>query len=151
MDIYSKPVRPLWQTDVLIIGSGSAGSTAALAAAQAGASVTIIERYGFMGGISTQVLDTFYGFYTPGAQPRKVVGGIPDRVVDELMKRGMALIRPNTYGAGNGITYDPETLKIVWEMLAQQAGVRLLFHTLVVDAIMKDDRICGVVAVGKGG
>ncbi len=151
MEVFSRPVRSLWKTNVLVIGSGSAGSTAALAAAEAGASVTLIERYGFMGGISTQVLDTFYGFYTPGAVPRKVVGGIPDRVVDELMKRGMALIRPNTYGAGNGITYDPETLKIVWETLTQQAGVRLLFHTFVVDAIQEGDRICGVIAVGKGG
>ena len=44
----------------------------------------LVERYGFMGGISTQVLDTFYGFYTPGSSPRKVVGGIPDQVVAEL-------------------------------------------------------------------
>ena len=75
MEVYSKPVRPLWKTDVLVVGSGSAGSTAALAAAHEGASVALIERYGFVGGISTQVLDTFYGFYTPGAAPRKVVGG----------------------------------------------------------------------------
>ena len=34
-----------------------------------------VERYGFMGGISTQVLDTFYGFYTPGKTAKKVVGG----------------------------------------------------------------------------
>jgi glycine/D-amino acid oxidase-like deaminating enzyme len=151
MDVFSKPVRPLWKTDVLVVGSGSAGSTAALAAAQEGASVALVERYGFMGGISTQVLDTFYGFYTPGGAPRKVVGGIPDHVVDELMQRGMALIRPNTYGAGNGITYDPETLKMVWETLAQRAGVRLLFHTFVVDALMEGDCVCGVVAVGKSG
>ncbi len=151
MEFYRKPVRDLWKTDVLVIGSGSAGSTAALAAAHMGASVALVERYGFMGGISTQVLDTFYGFYTPGRQPRKVVGGIPDRVVDELMKRGMARVRPNTYGAGNGITYDPETLKIVWESLAQQAGVKLLFHTFVVDALIEGNRVTGIVAVGKGG
>ncbi len=151
MEIYSKPVHALWKSDVLVVGSGSAGSIAALAAAQQGASVTLVERYGFMGGISTQVLDTFYGFYTPGAVPRKVVGGLPDRVVDELRQRGLALIRPNTYGAGNGITYDPEMLKIVWETLAQQAGVRLLFHIFVVDAIVEGESVRGVVAVGKGG
>ena len=148
---YSKAVRNLWKSDVLVVGSGSAGATAALAAAQAGAAVTLVERYGFMGGISTQVLDTFYGFYTPGATARKVVGGLPDRVVDELTRRGVALIRPNTYGAGNGITYDPETLKIVWETLARQAGVRLLYHTLVVDALCEAGRVRGVVAAGKGG
>jgi succinate dehydrogenase/fumarate reductase flavoprotein subunit len=144
-------MKDLWNTDVLVIGSGSSGATAAITAAREDASVALVERYGFMGGISTQVLDTFYGFYTPGSESKKVVGGVPDLVVDELMKRGKALLRPNTYGAGQGITYDPEMLKIIWEMLAQQAGVRLLYHTFVVDAIMEGDRITGVVAVNKGG
>ena len=151
MEVYSKSFLPLWHSDVLVIGSGSAGATAAITAALAGARVTLVERYGFMGGISTQVLDTFYGFYTPGSAARKVVGGVPDRVVEALMARGMALLRPNTYGAGQGITYDPETLKIVWETLAVQAGVRLLYHTFVVDALREGERVTGVVAVGKRG
>jgi glycine/D-amino acid oxidase-like deaminating enzyme len=151
MGVYSRAVRDLWSSDVLVVGSGSAGATAAIAAAQAGASVTLIERYGFLGGTSTQVLDTFYGFYTPGKEARKVVGGVPDQVVAELQKHGVMLIRPNTYGAGNGLTYDPETLKIVWEMLALQARVKVLLHTFVVDALLEDERVCGVVAVGKGG
>lgn len=151
MNTYTTAIRDLWTTDVLVIGSGSAGATAAIAAAREGASVALIERYGFMGGISTQVLDTFYGFYTPGTEAKKVVGGIPDLVVEALMGRGMALLRPNTYGAGQGITYDPETLKVVWEALAVEAGVKILYHTFVVDAVMEGDRVRGVVAVNKGG
>lgn len=151
MSTYTAPIRDLWTTDVLVIGSGSAGATAAITAAREGVTVALVERYGFMGGISTQVLDTFYGFYTPGQQPRKVVGGVPDLVVDELLRRGKAVFRPNTYGAGQGITYDPETLKLIWERLATSAGVRILYHTFVVDALMEGDRVTGVVAVNKGG
>lgn len=148
---YSTAARDLWETDILVIGSGSAGATAAITAAREGASVALVERYGFMGGISTQVLDTFYGFYTPGETPHKVIGGVPDLVVDALMQRGKALLRPNTYGAGQGITYDPETLKFVWEKLATDAGVRILYHTFVVDTLTEGDRVTGVVAVNKGG
>ncbi|MGL4609891.1 MAG: FAD-dependent oxidoreductase, partial [Trueperaceae bacterium] len=148
---YTAVVKDLWKIDVLVVGSGSAGSTAAIAAARQGASVTLVERYGFMGGISTQVLDTFYGFYTPGSQAKKVVGGVPDLVVDELMKQKKALLRPNTYGAGQGITYDPEALKVIWETLALQAGVKLLYHTFVVDVAKEQEKITGVIAVGKNG
>jgi hypothetical protein len=59
----------------------------------------------FAGGTSTQILDTFYGFFTPREEPRKVVGGIPDRVVDTLDLTGDIFLRPNTYGAGTGVTY----------------------------------------------
>lgn len=151
MIVYSTTLQDLPPAEVLVVGSGSAGATAAITAARLGASVTLVERYGFMGGISTQVLDTFYGFYTPGSTPRKVVGGIPDLVIDELLKRKAAIYRPNTYGAGQGITYDPETLKVVWEQLALQAGVRLLFHALVVDVIREDQTIRGVVLASKAG
>jgi ribulose 1,5-bisphosphate synthetase/thiazole synthase len=151
MSTYTASVQDLWQTDVLVVGSGSAGATAAITAARQGVSVALVERYGFMGGISTQVLDTFYGFYTPGSSAKKVVGGIPDLVVDELMRQKKALLRPNTYGAGQGITYDPEALKVIWETLALQAGVKLLYHTFVVDVVKDEEKITGVIAVGKNG
>lgn len=151
MMIYSTSLQDLPPADVLVVGSGSAGATAAITAARLGASTALVERYGFMGGISTQVLDTFYGFFTPGAQPRKVVGGVPDTVVKELLKRKAAIYRPNTYGAGQGITYDPETLKVVWEQLARQAGVRLYYHALVVDVLSEGTEIRGVVIASKAG
>ncbi|HEY8665076.1 MAG TPA: FAD-dependent oxidoreductase [Tepidisphaeraceae bacterium] len=122
-------------TDVLVVGAGSAGCCAALAAASGtGHSVALVERYGFAGGTSTAVLDTFYGFFTPGPAPRKVVGGWPDRVVDALDVTGDIFLRPNTYGAGTGVTYNPERLKFVWDQLLQAAGVRMLFHAFVIDA-----------------
>jgi hypothetical protein len=144
---------PLLDTvDVLVIGSGSAGSTAAIAAARTGARTMLVERYGYMGGISTGVLDTFYGFYTPGVS-RKIVGGIPDEVARELMARGAAFLRPSTYGAGTGVTYDPEILKMVWEDLAVGAGVLPLFHTFCTGVIAEDNgsRVAGVVIDGKLG
>lgn len=149
--VFSRSLPTTFTTDILVVGSGSAGATAAITAAGEGARVALVERYGFLGGISTQVLDTFYGFYTPGEPRKKVVGGVPDRVVDALMGHGAALIRPNTYGAGDGITYDPDILKIVWETLAQQAGVRLLYHTFVLDALVEAGQVCGVVAANKSG
>jgi len=151
MMIYSTSLQDLPSTDVLVVGSGSAGATAAITAARLGVATSLVERYGFMGGISTQVLDTFYGFFTPGVHPRKVVGGVPDSVIEELFKRNAAIYRPNTYGAGQGITYDPETLKVVWEHLARQAGVRLYYHALVVDVLSEGAEIRGVVIASKAG
>ena len=64
------------ELDVLVVGAGSAGCCAAIAAAEAGRAdnlrVGLVERYGFADGVSTQTLDTFYGFYTPGDAPRDV-------------------------------------------------------------------------------
>ncbi len=127
-DTYSRQLTTLWDADVVVVGSGTAGTCAAIAAARNGAKTTLVERFGFLGGTSTQVLDTFYGFYTPGSVAYKVVGGIPDEVVAALKGYQAAFERPNSFGAGTGITYDPSLLKIVWETMTLQAGVQILFH-----------------------
>lgn len=79
------------------------------------------------------------------------MGGLPDQVAEALKARGKAIYRSNTYGAGQGITYDPETLKVIWETMAREAGVRIIFHSLVVDATREGDRITGVIAASKAG
>ena len=124
----------LADVDVLVVGAGSAGCCAAVAAAEHGAGrVLLLERYGYPGGASTGVLDTFYGFFTPGDAPRKVVGGIPDRVVNALAATDAMYLRPNTYGAGTGVTYNPEHLRCVWDGLLADTGVQALYHAFLVD------------------
>lgn len=131
--INHSKIPVLATTDILVIGAGSAGCTAALAAATGNYSVMLIERYGFPGGSSTQMLDTFYGFFTPGKTPVKVAGGFPDVIVNELDALGEIFLRPNTYGAGTGVNYNPERLKQVWDTLIIHSGIKYLLHTSLVD------------------
>ena len=137
--------------DVIVVGSGSAGSPAAIAAARTGASTLLIEKLPFLGGNSTAVLDTFYGFFTPGSQPTKVVGGIGDEVVAGLEALGPVVRRPNTYGAGTGVTYVAEHLKVVWERLVTDAGADVLLHAFVQDVNVRDGRVSAVTVATKAG
>ena len=56
---------PLWgEYEVVVLGGGPAGLAAALAAARAGRSTIIVERYGFFGGAGTAAgLSTFCGLH----------------------------------------------------------------------------------------
>lgn len=142
----------LAQTDILVIGAGSAGCLAAIAARQSGRyQVMLVERYGFAGGTSTQMLDTFYGFFTPGESPGKIVGGLPDRIVDALDQTGDIFLRPNTYGAGTGVNYNPERLKQVWDQQLLGAGVRLLLHTTLVEVVRDGQEQISCIFWNKGG
>ena len=110
-----------------------------------------IDRLPFLGGTSTAVLDTFYGFYTPGSSARKVVGGIGDDVVASLRELGPVVERPNTYGAGTGVTYLAEHLKVAWERLVTGAGARPLLHALVQAAEVRDGRVEALVVATRAG
>lgn len=137
--------------DVVVVGSGSAGSTAAIAAARSGARVLLIEKLPFLGGVSTAVLDTFYGFYTPGSRSVKVVGGVADDVVAGLRSLGPVIERPNTYGAGMGVTYLAEHLKLVWEDLVTTAGAKVMLHGFVQAAAVEDGRLTELLVATKAG
>ena len=137
--------------DVIVVGSGSAGSSAAISAARSGARTLLVDRLAFMGGTSTAVLDTFYAFYTPGESPRRVVGGLGWEIVERLTQEGVCFERPNTYGAGTGVTYDQETLKVTWERAAQDAGVDILLHTWATGVRLDGRRAEAVRIWNKGG
>ncbi|MEI6350689.1 MAG: FAD-dependent oxidoreductase [Verrucomicrobiota bacterium] len=151
MHTYTKSIENGPEFDVLVLGAGSAGATAAIAAARHGARTLLLDRLPFLGGTSTAVLDTFYGFYTPGKTSKRVVGGISDDVMDGLRAHDSWLERPNTHGAGTGVTYHPEYLKVVWEDLAAKAGVQVLLGSWVQDVVAKEGRIESVVVATKLG
>ncbi len=146
---FTSSLKKELHTDILVIGSGSAGATAAISAAQGPFKVTLVERYGFPGGTSTQMLDTFYGFFTPSESPKKIVGGIPDQIVNTLDRSGDVFLRPNTYGAGTGVNYNPERLKHVWDNALIKNGVSILYHTTLV-AVEKVDEQTSCIFFHKG-
>lgn len=120
--------------DIAVLGGGAAGVMAAVSAARSGAEVILVEAQGCLGGTRTAgAVDTFYGFYTPGKAPRRIVGGLAWETVETLQLENACFERQNTYGAGTGITYDVETLKRVWESKALDAGVRILLYSTVID------------------
>ncbi len=142
----------LAETDVLVVGAGSAGCLAALAASHDRKyKVMLVERYGFPGGTSTQMLDTFYGFFTPGDAPKKIVAGLPDTIVHALHETGDMFLRPNTYGAGTGVNYNPERLKHVWDQKIIAAGVHFLLHTTLVDVVIEEAEPISCIFWNKSG
>jgi FAD dependent oxidoreductase len=145
------PNRSLGHFDLIVMGAGSAGASAAIAAARSGSNVLVIDRLPFVGGTSTAVLDTFYGFYTPGEQAKKIVGGIPDDVIDGLKSFGSMVERPNTYGAGTGVTYNPEHLKVVWESLLVKSGAKILLHALLQQVNVKDGKVSELILATRAG
>jgi glycine/D-amino acid oxidase-like deaminating enzyme len=147
----SRQLGDLGRYDVVVVGSGSAGATAAISAARLGARTLLLEKLPFLGGVSTAVLDTFYGVYTPGTRAAKVVGGVADEVVARLRRLGPVLERSNTYGAGTGITYLAEHLKLVWESMATGAGAAVLLHAFVQDAEVTDGRVRRLLVATKAG
>ena len=76
---------------------------------------------------------------------------LPGRWSSGSSRRACAFERPNTYGSGTGVTYDQETLKVVWEGLAEDAGVDILLHTWATGVRVDDGRVSGVRSWNKGG
>ena len=118
--------------DVVVVGGGPSGLTAAVSAARHGASTLLIERYGFLGGMSSAAL--VYPWFTfHDMTGRQVIGGLAQEIVDRLMERGASPghLR-DTVGFVWSITpYDREAFKLLAIELLQEAGVDLLLHSLV--------------------
>ncbi len=166
----SIPLRPRTATvaaecDVLVVGGGPAGLGAAMGAAEAGAEVILVERFGFLGGNATAALVMpLMSFHTQAGAPAAqraadlmpadhgpgdpAVQGTLKRLLGRLVAAGGA-IRPSDE-TGFVVPFDPEVFKLVALDLLDEAGVKFLFHALATE-VVGEPALDGVVFATKSG
>ncbi|MFX0141661.1 MAG: FAD-dependent oxidoreductase [Candidatus Hodarchaeota archaeon] len=146
--------------DVLVVGGGLAGFSAAISAARNGARTILIEKNGFLGGlgvIGATALHNFFNIFdaTPGAPRLRVAKGIAQELVDQVQEHGGALGHIHVEKGGRYISMitpvEPEITKAVLNKMLVEADVKLLLHTTVIQAITDIDLIKGVVVWNKAG
>jgi FAD-dependent oxidoreductase family protein len=131
--------------DVIVCGGGPSGLIAAAAAARNGARTLLIERYGFVGGMSTSALVTPISEFRLGGNFH--IGGIPL----ELLRRAAELSGADVDRDSGNYPVNDEILKLAAQRLVVEAGVTLLYHSWFSDCIVEDGRVTHVIVQNKAG
>lgn len=164
----------LAETEVLVVGGGTAGAAAAVAAARLGADTLLVERTGSLGGLATGGLIILLLTLDDG-NGEQVIAGLCQEAVERAERRGGALFPPRAeWGAtdarlieryrrwglvwGSGphrvrysVAYDPEELRFILNEMVEASGARILFHSWACEALRDGERIAGVAFQSKSG
>ena len=135
------------KADVVVIGAGPGGMSAAIGAAREGAKVILVERLGYLGGQLSSGLP-FLAFMD--MQKRQIVGGLAEEMVRRLKEKE----------GTHGHTYCPFHLsvtnmnqfyaRIICFEMVQEYGIELLLHCELTNARVENGRLVSVTVTGKG-
>ena len=130
--------------NLIVIGGGLSGVAAAVCAAREGLKVLLVERMGCLGGAMSNC--SVYPFmkhaikYADGTK-RILSAGI----FAEMCKRHREL------GGVSERGWQPEIFKIMLDRLVEEASVKVMFHTQLIDVVKEDRKISAVRLLGKHG
>jgi hypothetical protein len=171
-DLRATSVR---RSDVVVVGGGPAGVSAAVAAARSGASVTLLERYAALGGLAAGGMVLVLDDMINGDEIS--VTGIVSEYVERLERIGLGVAPPvedrrssqdmwNKWGRWGtfdfhsvtkpnpicyAVAFDPDGWKRVSNDLVRDAGVNLRLHSWFSQPVVDDGRMKGVVCETKSG
>ncbi|MGW4527234.1 FAD-dependent oxidoreductase [Amycolatopsis sp. NPDC004378] len=171
-DLTAPVVR---RSDVVVVGGGPAGVSAAVAAARTGASVTLLERYAALGGLASGGMVLVLDDMVNG--PEVSVRGIVAEYVERMHRMGLAVFPPEAdrisspemwrrwsrWGAFDfhshaspkpicyAVAFDPDGWKRVSNDLVREAGVHLRLHSWFSRPVVDDGVLRGVVCETKSG
>ena len=135
--------------DLIICGAGPAGTAAAITAARKGLNVCLIERYGFAGGMATSALiNPWMGHWFWNKEEKKMyslIGGFFKELVTALRQQ---------QAIGSQLTpaaFDEERLKYIYDQLLIQAGVKVLYHSTLIDASLSSSKLTKIKVYSKQG
>jgi FAD dependent oxidoreductase len=144
-DIFepARKTQVFGEYDVVVLGGGPSGIMAATAAARQGASVLLVERYGFLGGMGTAAgVTNFCGLHANvHGTILQVVHGLADDLLAGMRALG-GLNEPHVLFGGKiaAQAYDNAAFKVAADELVTGSGAKLLFHAHAAG-----------VSVGEGG
>jgi len=145
MNYYIEPSKKIpvkREIDVLVIGAGPAGFSAAVNAARQGATTMLIDQAGDVGGVATTGMMSHWTGNTRGGFYEEILNrssDFPDNF-DTLGINGNYRQIINT-----------EKLKTVMLEMLIEAGVNLQLYTFASEAIIENDCIKGVIVESKSG
>ncbi len=160
---YNRSLPAAAEADVVVAGSGPAGIAASLAARRKGMEVILVERFPFLGGMSTQIpvatwpLNTAVETGELDMPYDGILGEILGRMqsmgcieLKTVLKDGVERFVPLASEGDNVATskwylFDPEALKNLYFELLTQAGVKLRVNSLIVDTLVTGGKVEALV------
>jgi len=149
------------EVDVVVVGGGPAGLTAAIAAARNGAKTTLVEQFGYLGGTATASLMACINGFRNQVEPdgTQTVRGIAEEIIlrlKELDGLGKSPYEQKEYPTEPGqlcysYAIDTEKFKFVTLKMGVDAGVDIMFHTYFCASIVEEGALRGVVVENKSG
>lgn len=124
--------------DVIVAGSGPAGTAAAVMAGRMGAKVLIIEWNNAIGGISTSGMMSHW------------TGSVTSPMYTEILQRSADMNEGEQKGKIQQFI-NPENLKTVYLDMLKDANVDVLLYTFVCGVVMESDQLTGVITESKSG
>jgi succinate dehydrogenase/fumarate reductase flavoprotein subunit len=88
-DITRLPVTH--NVDVLVVGGGPAGVSAAFSAARMGADTLIVEQFNCLGGVATAGGHGHTCLYSSWGDKTRIVGGVTDEIARRTVKAGFGV------------------------------------------------------------
>src|SRR4030067_901555 len=140
--------------DVVVVGGGTEGVSAAIASARAGANTLLIERLGVLGGqMNVQGPPGFAYAHMFNPRGEQVIAGIVEETHNRLLKEGHALphMKPG-WRAGYTFSYvDPDWWGLLMFEMMTENNVNLLLHSWGVDVVKEGDTVKGVIVENTSG
>ena len=124
--------------DVIVAGSGPAGTAAAVMAGRMGAKVLIIEWNNAIGGISTSGMMSHW------------TGSVTSPMYTEILQRSADMNEGEQKGKIQQFI-NSENLKTVYLDMLKDANVDVLLYTFVCGVVMEGDQLTGVITESKSG
>ena len=143
--IPAQTVPVMAETDVLVVGSGPGGLSAAISSARAGVETMLVERYGCFGGNLTHVGVEGIAWYR---RPETVdVEGIGIEFEQRAKEQQASYDEPQSISQG----INSQLFKVLADNWVQEAGIKPLLHATAVDVLREGNNVTGIVVQSKSG